>query len=93
MSDRRGLFLFSLLMIAGGIASAAWIAATGQAATVDGLFLLLAALLVVLSFGLYLVFLVRGAMEASAKPSSQQAAKAGAAPSAAKRAATPVAQA
>jgi lipopolysaccharide export LptBFGC system permease protein LptF len=67
MSDRGILFLFSLLMILGGLGAAVWLLASGQAATVDGLFLLLTCLLVALCFLLYVVFLIRRAMEA-AKP-------------------------
>ena len=77
MSDRGFLFLFSILMILGGLATAGWLFATGQAATVDGLFLLLTALLTALCFLLYLVFMIRRAMEAAAPPA--QTAKASAA--------------
>ena len=77
MSDRGFLFLFSILMIVGSLATAGWLFATGQAATVDGLFLLLTALLVALCFALYVFFLIRRAMEASA--TAAQPAKSGAA--------------
>lgn len=76
MSDRGFLFLFSILMIVGGVGTAAWLFVSGQAGTVDGLFLLLTALLVALVFALYVMFVMRRAMEA-AKP-APQAAKAGA---------------
>ena len=66
MSDRGFLFLFSLLMAAAGLGTAGWLLATGQAGTVDGLFLLLAALLAAAIFAAYLVFLIRRAMESSA---------------------------
>ena len=77
MSDRGFLFLFSILMIVGGLATAGWLFATGQAATVDGLFLLLTALLVALCFALYVMFMIRRAMEAATP--AKQPAKAGAA--------------
>ena len=77
MSDRGFLFLFSILMIVGCLATAGWLFATGQAATVDGLFLLLTALLVALCFALYVMFMISRAMEA-AKPAAEPA-KAGAA--------------
>jgi TRAP-type C4-dicarboxylate transport system permease small subunit len=77
MSDRGFLFLFSILMIVGCLATAGWLFATGQAATVDGLFLLLTALLVALCFTLYVIFMIRRAMEAATP--SKQPAKAGAA--------------
>jgi hypothetical protein len=75
MSDRGFLFLFSVLMIVACLATAGWLFASGQAATVDGLFLLLTALLVALCFVLYLMFMIRRAMEASTPPA--QPAKAG----------------
>lgn len=64
MSDRGFLFLFSVSMIVAGLGAAAYLAATGQAGTVDGLFLVLAALLAALVFALYLVFAIRRAMAA-----------------------------
>jgi hypothetical protein len=69
MSDGGFLFLFSLLMIVGGVATAAWLVVSGQAATVDGLFLAICALLVAAGFALYLKFLVRRAMEPPSPPS------------------------
>ncbi len=91
MSDRGWLFLFSVLIVLGGLGAAAWLLASGQAGTVDGLFLLLTALLTALCFALYVVFMIRRAMEPSAKPAVQQA-KAGVAASAAKSAPAPVGQ-
>jgi hypothetical protein len=92
MSDRGFLFLFSLLMIVVGLGSAVWLFATGQAGTVDGLFLLLTVLLIALVFALYVLYAIRRALEAVAPPPSQTA-KAGAAAPAAKRTPTPAAQA
>ena len=77
MSDRGFLFLFSILMIIGCLATTGWLFATGQAATVDGLFLMCTALLIALCFLLYVIFLIRRAMESSAAPAKP--AKAGAA--------------
>lgn len=91
MSDRGFLFLFSILMIVAGLGAAAWLFVTGQAGTVDGLFLLLTALLVALVFALYAVYAIRRAMEAAAPP-APQAAKAGAADSIAKTAPAAVSQ-
>lgn len=81
MSDRGFLFLFSLVMIAGGVGTAVWLGATGQALTVDGLFMALTALLVALVFALYLKFMVGRAKEELAKPAAPPA-KAAAAPAA-----------
>ena len=78
------MFLFSLLMIAAGGASAAYLVATGQAGTVDGLFLTLTALLMAVVFGLYVIYVIRRALEA-AKPAAP-AAKTAASPSPAKAA-------
>jgi hypothetical protein len=89
MSDRGFLFLFSVFMIVAGVAATGWLVATGQAATVDGLFLVLTALLTALAFALYLMFMINRAREAAAKPAAQPA-KAAASP--AKPAPAPVAQ-
>jgi len=64
MSDRGFLFLFSLAMIAVGVAATGYLIATGQALTLDGLFLILTALLLAAGFALYLAYMVRRAMEA-----------------------------
>jgi Na+-transporting methylmalonyl-CoA/oxaloacetate decarboxylase gamma subunit len=68
MSDRGLLFLFSVLMVVGGLAATVWLVITGQALTVDGLFLVLTALLIALCFAMYLVFMIRRAMEAAQAP-------------------------
>ncbi|MBM3775635.1 MAG: hypothetical protein FJW37_10810 [Acidobacteria bacterium] len=73
MSDRAILFLFSVVVIIGSLAAAVWLVASGQAQTVDGLFLLLMVLLLAVAFGLYCVFLIRRAREeaASALPTAK----------------------
>ena len=68
MSDRGLLFLFGLFMIVVSLASCAGLMITGQAATVDGLFLLLTCGLVALAFALYLWYMIARAMEAAAPP-------------------------
>jgi TRAP-type C4-dicarboxylate transport system permease small subunit len=70
MSDRGFLFLFSVLMIALAAAAVAYLAATGQVTTMDGLFLTLTALLLAAGFAIYLIYLIRRAME-TAKPAAQ----------------------
>ena len=82
MSDRGFLFLFSVFMIAASVAAAAYLVVSGQAGTVDGLFLVITALLIALCFAIYVVYMIRRAME-TAKPAGP-AAKTGAATSAAK---------
>ena len=77
MSYRGFLFLFSVFMIVAGLGAVAWLFATGQAGTVDGLFLVLTALLVALAFALYVRSMIRRAMAAASKPAAQPA-KAGA---------------
>jgi hypothetical protein len=89
MSDRGLLFLFSIFMIVVGLAATGWLLATGQAGTVDGLFLVLTALLNVAVFGLYVLYMLGRAMEAP--KAAAQPTKAGAPSSAAKPA--PAAQA
>jgi len=76
MSDRGFLFLFSLLMIVGGIAAAGYLVVSGQAGTVDGLFLVLTALLTAAVFGLYVKFMIGRAMEQPAEAAKTAAAKA-----------------
>jgi hypothetical protein len=70
VSDRAILFLFSVFVEIASLAAAVWLLATGQAGTVDGLFLLLTCLLIALAFGLYLVFMIRRAMEPAPAPTS-----------------------
>jgi hypothetical protein len=75
MSDRAALFLFSLFMIVASLAAAVWLLVTGQAGTVDGLFLLLTALLSAAVFGLYVKFVIGRAMEAQKPAPAPAAAK------------------
>ena len=73
MSDRGALFLFSLFMIVASLGAAVWLFVTGQAGTVDGLFLVLSALLGAAVFALYVKFVIGRALEAAAKPAVQPA--------------------
>jgi hypothetical protein len=68
MSDRGALFLFSLFKIVGSLGAAGWLFVTGQAGTVDGLFLVLTALLSAAVFALYAKFAIGRAMEAQKQP-------------------------
>ncbi|HEX3742782.1 MAG TPA: hypothetical protein VHW09_02585 [Bryobacteraceae bacterium] len=76
MSDRAALFLFSIFMILVSLGAAGWLLATGQAGTVDGLFLLLTALLSAAAFGLYVKFVIGRAMDAQKQPEKPAAAAA-----------------
>jgi hypothetical protein len=84
MSDRGFCFSFSCLVILASLSAAGWLVATGQAASVDGLFLLLTCLLIALAFGLYVMFMIRRAMEpletATGKPAKAAATPSKAAP-------------
>jgi len=73
VSDRAILFLFSVFVEIASLAAAGWLLATGQAGTVDGLFLLLTCLLVALAFGLFLLFMIKRAMEPEPAPAAQTA--------------------
>jgi hypothetical protein len=84
MSDRGFLFLFSVFMIVASLATAVWLGISGQALTVDGLFLVLVALLTALVFLLYVVFMIRRAMDPPAKPAPAKAPSKAPAPAAAK---------
>ncbi len=63
MSDRAILFLFSIVVEIASLAAAGWLLASGQAGSVDGLFLFLTCLLIALAFALYLAFVIRQAAE------------------------------
>jgi hypothetical protein len=89
MSDRGALFLFSLLMIVASLGAVVWLFVTGQALTVDGLFLVLTALLTAAVFALYVKFVIGRAMDAQVQAANQPAK---AAKAEAKAAATPVTQ-
>jgi hypothetical protein len=83
MSDRGFCFLFSCIVILASLCAAGWLVATGQAASVDGLFLLLTCLLIALAFVMYVMFMIRRAMEPLETPaakSSKAAAPSKAAP-------------
>jgi hypothetical protein len=84
MSDRGFLFLFSLFMIAASLGTAVWLGVSGQALTVDGLFMVLVALLTALVFILYVFFVLRRAMEPPPKPAAAKAPAKAPAPSGAK---------
>jgi hypothetical protein len=60
------------------LAAAGWLLVSGQAGSVDGLFLLLTCLLAALAFALYLLFMINSAKEslkpsAAAKPATAKA--------------------
>lgn len=67
MSDRGFLFLFSLGVIIASLAAAVWLIATGQAAYIDGLFLLICCLVLVLAFSLYVRYLIGSVMQVTAR--------------------------
>jgi hypothetical protein len=68
VSDRAILFLFSIGVVIASLAAAGWLLATGQAGTVDGLFLLLTCLLIAFAFLLYVGFMIRRAMASAPAP-------------------------
>ncbi len=84
MSDRGILFVFSVVVVLASLAAAGWLVVTGQAGSVDGLFLLLTCLVAAFAFSLYLAFLIRRAMQTVRAPAAAQAAKAGTTTAAAK---------
>jgi predicted lipid-binding transport protein (Tim44 family) len=71
VSDRAILFLFSIVVLIGSLGAAGWLLASGQAGSVDGLFLLLTCLLVALAFALYIGFVIKQAREQAAAPVAQ----------------------
>ena len=77
MSDRAILFLFGVLVIVVCLGTCGALLINGQAQSVDGLFLILMCLSIALAFGLYLLYMVKRAMEPPPAP-PKPAAKAGA---------------
>jgi hypothetical protein len=73
MSDDGFLFLFSCAVILASLIAAGWLLATGQAGTVDGLFLFLTCLTVAMAFGLYLKFMIRRSKESLELPAPKPA--------------------
>jgi len=67
------LFLFSCVVILASLGAAGWLVATGQAGSVDGLFLLLTCLTVALAFALYARFIIKLAMESTEQPAAKPA--------------------
>ena len=85
MSDRGFCFLFSCAVILASLGASVWLIATGQAATVDDLFLLLTSLTIAAAFALYVMYMIRRAMEPTEQPAAKPA-KAAATPAAPKAA-------
>ncbi|HLN01052.1 MAG TPA: hypothetical protein VK335_17315 [Bryobacteraceae bacterium] len=79
MSDRGFCFSFSCIVILASLCASVWLVVTGQAAYVDGLFLLLTCLLVAAAFGLYVMFMIHRAMEPVESPAAKPAKATGAA--------------
>jgi len=73
MSDRGVLFVFSLIAIVACLVVAVWLVASGQARSVDGLFLLLSSLVIALAFVLYMGYVIKSAMAATRAPASEKA--------------------
>jgi hypothetical protein len=73
MSDRGFLFIFSCIVILASLGAVGWMAATGQATSVDGLFLVLMCLLIALAFGLYVMFMINRAKESLEVPPAKPA--------------------
>jgi len=68
MSDRALLFIFGVLVIVVCLGTCGMLLINGQAESVDGLFLILMCLSIALAFGLYLMFMIRKAMEPPPPP-------------------------
>ena len=68
MSDRALNFLFSVFMVVVCLGTCGLLLINGQAESVDGLFLILMCLAIALAFGLYLMFMIKRAMEPPPPP-------------------------
>ena len=79
MSDRAMLFIFGVIVIVVCLGTCGALLINGQAESVDGLFLILMCLAIALAFTLYLMFMIKRAMEpppAPPKPAAKTAAPA-----------------
>ncbi len=65
MLERVAVFLFLVLVVLGSLGGVGWLLATGQAASVEGIFLVLTALVLALVCGVAIYVMIRGAMEAA----------------------------
>jgi len=74
MSDRAFNFLFSVFMIFVCLGTCIALLMNGQAESVDGLFLILMCLAVALAFALYVMFMIKRAMEPPPPPPKAAAA-------------------
>lgn len=54
MSDRVAVFVFSLLLVVGGLIADAWLIVTNQVGSFDGLFLFCSSSVIAFAFGLYI---------------------------------------
>ena len=63
MSDRGISLLFSVGVILATLGIATWLILTGQAAYIDGLFLLLSCFVLAAAFCLYVRYLIRSTMQ------------------------------
>ena len=75
MPDRAVLFLFSLLVVVGGLIADAWLIVTNQVGSFDGLFLFCSSSVIAFAFGLYLRWFIRSVVsEANGQRSQATAA-------------------
>ena len=65
MLERVGVFLLSVLLVAGSLGLAVWIIATGQAASMDGIFLVLVCLVFALVFSICAYLVVKAGLSTS----------------------------
>jgi hypothetical protein len=70
MSDRGILLLYSLGVILAALGVATWLIRTRQTVYIDGLFLLLCCLVLILTFGLYVRYLIRSVIQPAAPPAA-----------------------
>ncbi|HYM12556.1 MAG TPA: hypothetical protein VEU62_17600 [Bryobacterales bacterium] len=73
MLERLGVLLFSTLLVAGSLAGAVWIIATGQLQGIDGIFLMLVCLVLALVFAIVAHSLVKNAMATATQPAAAKA--------------------
>ncbi len=70
ISDRGLLFLVSVGVMLASLGAAVWLVVTGQAAYLDGIFLLVTCLVLAFAFGLYAASMLKRALSELKAPAS-----------------------
>ena len=65
------MFVFSLLLVVGGLIADAWLVVTNQVGSFDGLFMFCSSSVIAFAFGLYLLWFIRSEVSEASAPRSR----------------------